>query len=677
MTLPHVPFIQRAVFYSESDTMTQDLRVLANALRALSIDMVDAANSGHPGLPLGMADVVTVLFSKFLKFDAKTPDWPDRDRFILSAGHGSALLYSLLHLCGYDDVQLEDLKKFRQLGSKTPGHPEYGHTQGVETTTGPLGQGLATAVGFAIAERALNAEFGADLVRHKTYVVVSDGDLMEGISQEAITLAGHLKLSNLVVLFDDNQITIDGATSLADSSDTLMRFKAAGWHIDACNGHNLADIERAIAVGARAKSPVLIACKTTIGYGSSKAGTSSIHGSPLGATENAATKEKLGVPLGAFEIAADVKADWAAIGTRWAGNRMAWEARVAAAPEDVQAEFKRRIVGDLFEGFGAAVQKAKKDAAAAAQCVATRKASEIALETLTLAAPELLGGSADLTGSNNTKTKAQTQFTKDDHSGRYMHYGIREHAMAAAMNGIALHGGFIPYGGTFMVFSDYCRPAIRLSALMGIRVNYVMTHDSIGVGEDGPTHQPVEHLACLRAIPNLNVFRPADVVETIEAWECGLNSTRTPSLYALTRQNLPAIRTEHVVENLVAKGAYTIGCAKKTTAVIFASGSEVSLALGVAEILASKKIMARVVSVPCMDLFYQQDAAYKAEIIGQEPLKIAIEAGLRLGWDAIIGSNGLFFGMEGYGASGPIDAVYAHFGLTKDAIAEKISKHMA
>ncbi|PSC06968.1 transketolase [Alsobacter soli] len=647
---------------------------MANAIRSLAMDAVEKAKSGHPGLPMGVADVATVLFTQFLKFDPTDPHWPDRDRFVLSAGHGSMLLYALLYLTGTKGMALDDLKAFRQWGSKTPGHPEYGHTQGVETTTGPLGQGIATAVGMAMAERHLAAEYGAEVVDHHTYVIASDGDLMEGISQEAIALAGHLRLSKLIVLFDDNGISIDGPVSLSDSVDQVARFKAAGWAAEHVDGHDPDAIAAAIQRAQRADRPTMIACKTVIGYGAPKrAGTSKAHGEPLGAEELAAAKAHLNISPEPFFVPEDVLQAWRSAGARGKPAHEAWRERLAKLDAAKRAEFERRQRGDLPAGFKAAMKRLKEKLAAEPPTLATRKSSELALETITEAVPELVLGSADLTGSNNTRTKNLTAITPADFSGRYIHYGIREHGMAAAMNGMALHKGVIPAGGTFMVFTDYCRPAIRLSALMGQRVVYVMTHDSIGLGEDGPTHQPVEHLAALRAIPNLNVFRPADAMETAECWQLALEHAGTPSILALTRQNLTPFRKDATDENRCAKGAYEAAQAEGGEAAvsIFASGSEVEIALGARKLLADKGVAARVVSVPCMDLFLAQPDDVRAQIVGKAKVKIAVEAGLRMGWDAVIGSDGLFVGMAGFGASAPYKELYAHFGITAEAVAEK------
>ncbi|MGE3150872.1 MAG: transketolase, partial [Pseudorhodoplanes sp.] len=577
---------------------------MANAIRALAMDAVEQAKSGHPGLPMGAADIATVLFSRFLKFDPADPAWPDRDRFVLSAGHGSMLIYALLHLLGYESVSLDDIRNFRKLNFRTPGHPENFVTPGIETTTGPLGQGIANAVGMAIAERHLAAIFGAETVNHRTYVLASDGDLMEGISQEAIALAGHLKLNRLVVLFDDNGITIDGKIALSDSVDQVKRFEAAGWRAERIDGHDPEAIAAALERAGKSDVPSLIACRTTIGFGApNKAGSEKSHGSPLGADEIAGARKTLGWDYAPFEIPGDVLQAWRAAGQRSRPARKEWDKRVEALPADRRAEFERRMRGDLPKDFGAAMRALKENLAANPKEIASRSASEFALESLVPAVPEMIGGSADLTGSNNTRTKAMKAMAPGDYAGRFIHYGIREHGMAAAMNGMALHGGIIPYSGTFLVFSDYCRPAVRLAALMGERVIHVMTHDSIGLGEDGPTHQPVEHLAALRAIPNLLVFRPCDAVETAECWQLALEARERPSVLALTRQNLPQLRKTFEERNLCAQGAYEIAKADgKAEVSIFATGSEVSLALEASKLLAARGVPARVVSVPSFEL---------------------------------------------------------------------------
>lgn len=651
---------------------------MANALRALAMDAVEKAQSGHPGLPMGAADIVTVLFTKFLKFDPTHPDWPDRDRFVFSPGHGSMLIYGLLHLLGYDQMTIEEIRNFRQMGSRTPGHPEYGHTQGVETTTGPLGQGLANAVGMALAEEILAARFGRDIVEHHTYALVSDGDLMEGISQEAISIAGHLKLRRLVVIFDDNEITIDGPTALSESGDVVRRFEAAGWAAVRIDGHDRLAIEQAIRAARESDRPTLIAARTTIGFGApTKAGTAASHGAPLGAKEIDGAREALDWPYEPFDIPADVRDAWRLAGLRHARERRAWERRVEALEPELRGEFERRMRGDLPAGFARAIEAAKAEFLEGGKAMATRKASEMVLEHVNQAVPETLGGSADLTGSNNTRTKGQERVSPGRFSGRYVHWGVREHAMASAMNGMALHGGLLPYGGTFLVFSDYCRPAIRLAALMGLRVVYVFTHDSIGLGEDGPTHQPVEHLASLRAMPNLAVLRPADGVETAECWELAL-TRQGPSVLALTRQNIGPVRETENAKNRCARGAYELAGAEGEAEVsLFASGSEVDIALAARSLLAEDGIAARVVSVPSFAHFEAQPQAYRDEIVGTAPVRIAIEAGVRQGWDRFIGSDGAFVGMTGFGASGPYQELYAHFGITAEEAAARAREMIA
>ena len=648
------------------------LAPMANAIRALSMDAVQAANSGHPGMPMGMADVATVLYAQFLKFDPAAPKWPDRDRFVLSAGHGSMLIYSLLHLTGYAAPTMADIRNFRQLHSPCAGHPENIELEGVECTTGPLGQGLAMAVGMALAERHLNATFGDALVDHRTWVIAGDGCLMEGVNHEAIGLAGHLKLGRLNVLWDDNRITIDGDTDLSTSEDIAARYAATGWHVTTCDGHDHADIARALAEAAADPRPSLVACRTVIGKGApNKQGTHNVHGSPLGADEVAATRAALGWTSAPFEIPAEILADWRALGAKGAAARADWEKRIATDPQG--KEFARRMAGKLPEmdesnaAFSAWLGQSQK--------VATRKASELALEVLTAAVPEMVGGSADLTGSNNTKTKSTGPLSADDYAGRYVYYGIREFGMATAMNGMALHGGVIPYGGTFLVFSDYCRNAIRLSALQQQRVIYVLTHDSIGLGEDGPTHQPVEHVMSMRLIPNLNVFRPADVIETAECWNIALQSEATPSVLALTRQNLPQLRSEG--EMLSAKGAYRLraaGAARKV--VLVATGSEVELACNVREALEAKGIGADVVSMPCMELFDAQDAAYQADILPADALLVSIEAGVTWGWQKYV-RDGLTIGIDSFGASAPAEVLFPHFGFSVEAIVPKIEARLA
>lgn len=642
---------------------------MANAIRFLAMDAVEKANSGHPGLPMGAADVATVLFTRYLKFDPKAWQWPDRDRFVLSAGHGSMLLYSLLYLTGYEDMTIDEIKRFRQLGSKTAGHPEYGHATGIETTTGPLGQGIANAVGMAIAERKLEDEFGSDLQNHFTYVLCGDGCLMEGISHEAIALAGHLKLNKLVLFWDNNNITIDGEVGLSDSTDQIARFKAVNWNTIEIDGHDPEAIANAIEAAQKSDRPTFIACKTTIGFGApNKAGTHKVHGSPLGAEEIAATRKALNWEADAFVVPEDVLDAWRLAGLRSTKSRQEWEARLEAADADKKAEFKRRFSGDLTGNFDSAIDAFKKKIAADNPTVATRKASEDALEVINGVLNETVGGSADLTPSNNTKTSQMKSITPTDFSGRYLHYGIREHGMAAAMNGIALHGGLIPYAGGFMIFSDYCRPSIRLAALMGIRVVHVLTHDSIGVGEDGPTHQPVEQVAALRAIPNLLVFRPADETETAEAWQIALHEKHRPSALALTRQNLIPARKDYEEKNLVSYGAYELVSASDAKVSIFASGSEVEIALKAAADLKVKGISTRVVSVPCFELFKEQPETYRKAIIGNSPVKIGVEAAIRQGWDYFIGHDGAFVGMQSFGASAPAKDLYKHFGITAEAV---------
>ena len=652
-------------------TNTAQQNDLANAIRSLAMDAVEKANSGHPGLPMGCADIATVLFTKVMKFDPADSKWADRDRFVLSAGHGSMLLYSSLYLLGYEDMTIEQIKNFRQLHAKTAGHPEHGHAQGIETTTGPLGQGIGNAVGMAIAEAKLAAEFGNDIVDHHTWCLAGDGCLMEGISQEAIALAGHLQLNKLTIIWDNNSITIDGAVSNSDNTDQIARFKAVNWHTIEIDGHNQAAIEKALLEAKTADRPTLIAAKTTIGFGApKKAGTEKVHGSPLGAEELAGAKKNLGITYPAFEIPAETLSSWRAAGTRSQNVRGEWQSRLAASAH--KDEFERRINGTLPAGFLEAMDAYKKKLSDDKPKVATRKSGQMALDVINAVIPETIGGSADLTGSNLTNTKETLPFTVDNRSGRYMMYGIREHGMASTMNGIALHGGLIPYGGTFMVFTDYARPAIRLSALMGQRVIYVMTHDSIGLGEDGPTHQPVEHLSALRAIPNLLVFRPADAVETAECWELALQSETAPSILALSRQNLPTVRTEYTMENKSARGAYTLAGDLDAPAVIFATGSEVAIALDGMKALAEQGISARVVSVPSMELFAKQPEAYRAEVIGKAKARVAVEAGISMSWDKLLGDKGQFVGMHSFGASAPIDELYAYFGITAQAIVDAV-----
>ncbi len=655
----------------ENPATPDNHRDMANAIRALAMDAVQKANSGHPGMPMGMADVATVLFTRFLKFDPANPAWADRDRFVLSAGHGSMLLYALLYLTGYEDMTLEEIKNFRQLGSRTAGHPEYGHAAGIETTTGPLGQGLANAVGMALAERLLNARYGDDLVDHHTYAIAGDGCLMEGISHEAISLAGHLKLGKLIVLFDDNSISIDGSVDLTCSDDQIGRFEASGWQTARVDGHDPEAVAAAIAAAQKSDRPSLIACKTVIGFGApNKQGSAATHGAPLGEEEIAAAREALGWPHPPFEIPAAVLEAWRAAGRRSQDAAQAWQDRLAASAQ--RAAFEDQIAGRLPAGWQEAVAAFKAQVAAEAPSVATRVSSQKVLEVLTAAVPAMIGGSADLTGSNNTKAKAQGVVTPDDFSGSYIHYGVREHGMAAVMNGLALHGGLIPYGGTFLVFSDYCRPAIRLSALMKQRVVYVMTHDSIGLGEDGPTHQPVEHLAALRAIPNLLVFRPADTIETAECWELALESADAPSLLALTRQGLPTLRKD-ISENLSAYGAYIMVPADSERQVtLIASGSEVQIAIEAQKLLRKQGISAAVVSIPCWELFEQQPAHYRDEVLGPGTLHIAIEAAVPFGWERWIESGGGFIGMRDFGASAPAKELFKKFNITAEAVVEAV-----
>ena len=648
------------------------LAPMANAIRALSMDAVQAANSGHPGMPMGMADVATVLFSRFLKFDPAAPRWPDRDRFILSAGHGSMLLYSLLYLTGYEAPTIDDIRNFRQLGSPCAGHPENFELAGAECTTGPLGQGLAMAVGFALAERHLNAVWGDDLVDHNTWVIAGDGCLMEGINHEAIGLAGHLKLGRMNVLWDDNRITIDGATSLSTSEDIPARYIAAGWHVARCDGHDFADIERALAEAAADPRPSLVACHTIIGKGAPhKQGTHNVHGSPLGAEEIVAARAQLHWDAPAFEIPAPILADWRALGARGAAARDKWEAR---ATSEKGRTFQREFGGELpslasFDAYLAEISQSQPK-------LATRKSSENALQSLTASIPALIGGSADLTGSNLTKTAATAPLSAGDYAGRYVYYGIREFGMAAAMNGIALHGGLIPYGGTFLVFSDYCRNAIRLSALQRAQVVYVMTHDSLGVGEDGPTHQPIEHVMSLRMIPGLGVYRPADAVETAECWALALARRDGPSLLALTRQNLPALRN-NASENLSARGGYRLICATAARQVVMlATGSEVSLAVDTAKALEAEGIGADVISMPGWREFDMQDDAYRADMLPAGVLKVSIEAGVTLGWQKYVGTDGLTIGIDSFGASGPAEQLFSHFGFAADQIVSKIKTRL-
>jgi transketolase len=642
---------------------------MANAVRFLAVDAVEKANSGHPGMPMGMADVVTVLFSRFLKFDPADPAWPDRDRFILSAGHGSMLLYALLYLTGYEGMTLDELKSFRQWGSKTPGHPEYGHTPGVETTTGPLGQGIATAVGMALAERLMNARFGKDFVDHFTYVIAGDGCLMEGISHEAISLAGHLKLSRLIVLFDDNEISIDGSTSLSCSDDQLARFKASGWSACRIDGHDPEAISEAIERARHSDRPSLIACRTVIGFGApGRQGSEKAHGAPLGAEEVAKARETLNWPHSPFEVPQAVLESWRKIGSTGQSARRAWIERTRRCNSGERSPFHDALNRNLPSTYADAITGVRHRFSSERPVIATRQASQLVIETLAEALPNLLGGSADLTHSNLTRARTQRPVRPDCFEGSYIHYGVREHAMAAAMNGIALHGGFIPYGGTFLTFADYSRPAIRLAALMGVRVIHVMTHDSIGLGEDGPTHQPVEHLASLRAIPNLMVFRPGDAVETAEAWDCALRAKTTPSVLCLSRQAVPAFREVAGEANRVALGAYVVvepvGSRDVT---LIATGSEVSIALAAANLLAESGIRSAVVSAPCFELFRRQSRDYQREVLGRAP-RIGVEAAIEGDWARWLGDGGQFVGMTGFGASAPAQRLYREFGITTEAV---------
>jgi len=651
------------------------LRRMANAIRALAMDAVEQAKSGHPGMPMGMADAATVLFTQFLRFDPEAPDWPDRDRFVLSAGHGSMLLYALLHLTGYPDMTLDELKRFRQLGSRTAGHPERGHASGIETTTGPLGQGLGNSVGMAIAERLLAAEFGDTVVDHRTYVIASDGDLMEGVSHEAASLAGHLGLNKLIVLYDDNSISIDGPTELAFSDDRVLRFRAYGWAAERIDGQDHQAVADALRRAQASDRPSLIACRTIIAFGApTKAGTAAAHGAPLGAAEIAGARERLGWGYPPFVVPEDVRAEWRAASGRGKTVRRAWEARLQSLPAERRDEFLRRHRSELPHGFDAAIAKLCDDFRRANAKIATRQASGTVLDSLTKLVPGLVGGSADLTPSNNTKAKDQKDVRRSDFSGHYLRYGVREHGMAAAMNGIALHRGLIPYGGTFLTFSDYARPSIRLAAFMGVRVVYVMTHDSIGLGEDGPTHQPIEHLAALRSMPGLYVYRPADAVETAECWALALQRRDAPSLLALTRQALPLLRTDGSLQgtdrNLCARGAYVLAegpHARQVT--LLATGSEVSIAIAAREMLARDNIVAAVVSMPCWELFEAQPQAYRDAVLGTAP-RVAVEAAVQFGWERWLGPRGAFIGMTGYGASAPGEALFPHFGITPEKVAE-------
>ena len=661
-----------------SSALAGSYKDMANAIRALSMDAVEKANSGHPGMPMGMADVATVLFSEFLKFDPKNPNWPDRDRFVLSAGHGSMLLYSLLYLTGYKDITIEEIKNFRQLHAKTCGHPEFGEAEGIETTTGPLGQGLGNSVGMALAEAMLAARFGSDVVDHYTYVIAGDGCLMEGISHEAASMAGHLKLSKLIVLFDDNHISIDGPTELSVSDDQLARFAAHNWDVQKVDGHDYAAISKAIAAAKKTDKPSLIACRTTIAKGApTKAGTAASHGAALGAEEIAGARKNLGWDFEPFIIPEKILELWRLVGERNFEAFENWQDNIKTLKPEIRDEFERMQKGILSSGFKNAIAAFKKKLAEEKPKEATRKSSSRVLDAISAVMPELAGGSADLTGSNLTKASNMKPVAPGDYKGNYIYYGVREHGMCAAMNGMALHGGFIPYGGTFLVFTDYCRPSIRLAALMKQRVVYVMTHDSIGLGEDGPTHQPVEHLASLRAIPNLLVLRPADATETTECWQIALEHKSAPSVLALSRQGLPSLRTEFVEENICAKGAYVIShCKDKEQVTIIATGSEVEIAIAAQKKLQEKGIGAKVVSMPCTELFDAQPEKYKKEVLGKNNVKVAIEAACQFGWERYIGTDGIFVGMNGFGASAPAEDLYKYFGITADAVVEKVQKKL-
>jgi transketolase len=652
---------------------------MANAIRGLSMDAVEKAKSGHPGLPMGCADLATVLFTQFLKYDAARPDWPDRDRFVLSAGHGSMLLYSLLYLTGNPEMTLDQIKHFRQVDSLTPGHPENFRTKGVETTTGPLGQGLATSIGMALAEKMLAAEFSKKIVDHHTYVLCSDGDLMEGVSQEAIALAGVWRLNKLIVLYDDNGISIDGPTSLSDSVDQIKRFKSAGWAAELIDGQNQQAVAAAITRAQKSNKPSLIACKTTIGYGAPhKAGTNKAHGEALGADELKGAKENLGISQEPFSVPDDVLKAWREAGARGAAARKEWEARYAELGPRKRAEFERRLRHERPASLAKALRDFKKKLLESPLNIATRKSSEAAIDAIAAAMPmEFLAGSADLTGSNNNKAKNAVEFAAKKPKGRFIHYGVREHGMAACMNGIFLHGGFAPNGATFLVFTDYARPAMRLAALMGTGVVYVMTHDSIGLGEDGPTHQPVEHLSALRAMPNMRVFRPCDAVETAECWELALNRVKGPTVLALTRQNLPQLRNNAPAENPCGHGGYElVGAQGDARVSLFASGSEVEVAVAAQKQLAERGIATRVVSVPSLELLLEQPEARQKAVIGNAPVKVAIEAAVRWGWDAVIGHDGIFIGMKSFGESGPAKDLFKHFGITAEAAVNAVLKRL-
>ncbi|MEE2667282.1 MAG: transketolase [Pseudomonadota bacterium] len=653
------------------------LNDMANAIRFLAADAVENANSGHPGMPMGASDFTTVLYSKFLKIDPKKPDWPDRDRLILSAGHGSMLLYAVNHLIGYEDMTIEQLKNFRQLGSITPGHPEYGNTLGVETTTGPLGQGISTAVGMAIAEKVLNNRFGDELVNHNTYVIASDGDLMEGISHEAISLAGHLCLNKLIVLFDDNNISIDGSVDLSDSTDQLKRFEASGWSAERINGHNFKEIEKAIKMALVSNLPSLIACKTTIGLGApTKSGQSSTHGSPLGKEEIAEMRKSLNWNYEPFEIPPEIKDAWRLVGLKNTSTRKDWENRLNKIDEKKGIKFKNTIKGNIPVGLNNVIMDLKKRFANEEPNWATRKSSQEVLEAINPIIETTIGGSADLTGSNNTKTKDLGVLSKDNFQGRFIHYGIREHAMAAAMNGMALHKGILPYSGTFLVFSDYCRPAIRLASLMKLKVIHVMTHDSIGLGEDGPTHQPVEHLPSLRAIPNLKVFRPADATETAECWQLAIENSG-PSIIALSRQGCIHVRNTYEENNKSSFGGYELSPSTEDAKVnIIATGSEISIALEVKEELEKEKISARVISMPCFEIFDQQEKEYKELVLGKNGIRVGIEASMGMGWNKYLGDKGIFIGMNSFGASAPSNDLFNHFEINKESVIKRIKSYL-
>lgn len=651
---------------------------MANAIRALSMDAVQAANSGHPGMPMGMADIATVLFTRFLNFDPADPQWPDRDRFVLSNGHGSMLLYSLLYLTGYPDIDMDQIRNFRQMGSRTAGHPEFGHAAGIETTTGPLGQGIANAVGMALAERMLAARHGSDVVDHYTYVFAGDGCLMEGISHEAASIAGNLRLNRLIVLFDDNSISIDGATDLTVNDDQIARFKAYGWATSRIDGHDPDAIAEAIDAAKKSDRPTFIACRTIIGYGSpNKQGTAGTHGAALGAEEVAATRAALGWTHDPFVIPDDILKAWRGAGARGAAANKAWRGRRDALAGPARAAFDDAVSGALPGNWLDSLNAFRRKLIDEAKKIATRQASKLTLDVLNGAIPNLAGGSADLTGSNLTMADGMAGVSAGDFSGAYIYYGVREHAMAAMMNGIALHRGLVPYGGTFLIFTDYCRPSMRLAALMAQRVIYVMTHDSIGLGEDGPTHQPVEQLASLRAIPNLNVFRPADSVETAECWALSLQSTATPSVLALTRQGVPVLRERYSDENPCARGAYVLREADgNRRATILATGSEVEIACAARDALQAEGIGTAVISMPCMELFDAQDDAYRQSVLGGDTVRVAVEAAISQGWDRYIGGNGAFVGMSGFGASAPAPELYEHFGITAEAVAAAVKKRL-